>query len=236
LSIFSILKKILFKQDNELEFLNKPIISKIDLNLSSRNGIIKYSSDVIKINGNNNVLMIIVGINGSINGYMNKYFQIAKKANEIYGSTVFIFANDLMNWTNPKEFFNAIMNFIRESMVNKAEIKINIFGNSAGGSLAAFYSWEYPEIKNILLVNPPLNDMWELSINGLRAFTGYATLVFGQYDPNCKVAELFKQNEYLDIFNNIIIVKDANHEFKGMLKEFIDLPFLYSFNKVSVYV
>ena len=236
MSIFTTLKKILLRQKNELLFLNRPIISKIDLNLSSKNGLIKYSSDVVKFNGNNNVLMIIVGINGSINGYMNKYFWIAKKANEIYGYTVFIFANDLMSWTNPKEFFNAIMNYIRENMVNKAEIKINIFGNSAGGSLAAFYSWEYPEIKNILLVNPPLNDMWELSINGLRAFTGYATLVFGQYDPNCKVAELFTQNEYSDIFKNIILVKGANHEFRGMIKEFIDLPFFYLYNKVLVYV
>ena len=87
----------------------------------------------------------------------------------------------------------------------------------------------------MLLVNPPLNDMWELSINGLRSFSGYAALVFGQYDPNCELAELFKQNEYLDIFNDVIIIKNANHEFKGMLEEFINLPFQYLYNKVLLY-
>ena len=230
------LKKKLIKNRSDLFVFNKPMINKINLNLSTKNGRVIHKSDVIKLIGNNNVLMIIVGINGSIYGYMNKYLQIAKRANEIYGSTVFIFANDLIGWSNSKEYFNAMLNYIKENMENKSEIKISIFGNSAGGLLSAFYAWEFQEIDKMLLVNPPLNDMWELSINGLRTFTGCATLVFGQFDPNCNVSEIFKQSEYLDIFNKIILVKNANHEFKGMLEEFVGLPFQYLYNKIEFYV
>jgi pimeloyl-ACP methyl ester carboxylesterase len=215
-------------------FSQKPVINKIELSVSTPNGLEHYQSDVAKLDGNNNILVIIVGMNGSVYGYENKYFRIAKRANAIYGSTVFIFANDERNWYAPKNYIDAVMRYVRENMLNKTEIKIKLFGYSAGASFASYYAWEYPEISNLLLVNPPLMNSLELTINSVRAFSGNATLVVGKNDPYYKLGELFTLDKYSDIFNNVIIFDGADHFFKGLLNEFINLPFQYLYDRISI--
>jgi pimeloyl-ACP methyl ester carboxylesterase len=217
-------------------FLQEPVIQKIEINMDTKNGVEQYQSDVAKIDGKNDVLMIIVGMNGSIYGYENKYFRIAKRANTIYGSTVFIFANDERNWYNPKIFFNSIINYVKENMLNKSDIKIKLFGYSAGAAFASFCAYEYPEITNILLVNPPLLDYLELTINRMRLFSGKSTLVVGKNDPNYKLGELFTLDKYADIFNNVIMIDGADHYFKGLVNEFINLPFQYLYNRISIII
>jgi pimeloyl-ACP methyl ester carboxylesterase len=226
----------IISQTTEEGFLQQLAIHKIKLSIETKNGLEHYQSDVAKIDGGNDVLVIIVGMNGSVYGYENKYFQIAKRANAIYGSTVFIFANDERNWHNPKIYFNVIMNYVKENMLNKTEIKIKLFGYSAGAAFASYYAWEYPEITNLLLVNPPLMDHLELTISRMRSFSGNATLVVGKNDPSYKLGELFTLDKYADIFNNVIIFDGADHFFKGLLNEFIDLPFQYLYNRISIIV
>jgi pimeloyl-ACP methyl ester carboxylesterase len=217
-------------------FLQEPVIQKMEINMDTKNGVEHYQSDVAKIDGGNEVLVIIVGMNGSIYGYENKYFRIAKRANTIYGSTVFIFANDERNWYNPKIFFNAIINYVKENMPNKSDIKIKLFGYSAGAAFASYCAYEYPEITNMLLVNPPLLDYLELTINHMRLFSGNTTLVVGKNDPNYKLGELFSLDKYADVFNNVIIFDGADHFFKGLLNEFINLPFQYLYNRISILI
>lgn len=220
----------------EEDFLQEPVIQKIEINMDTKNGIEQYQSDVAKIDGGDDALVIIVGMNGSIYGYENKYFRIAKRANSIYGSTVFIFANDERNWYNPKIFFNVIMNYVKENMLNKSDIKIKLFGYSAGAAFASYCVYEYPEITNVLLVNPPLLDYLELTINHMRLFSGESTLVVGKYDPNYKLGELFTLDKYADIFNNVILFDGADHFFKGLLNEFINLPFEYLYDRISIII
>jgi pimeloyl-ACP methyl ester carboxylesterase len=138
------------------KFSQEPVINKIELSAATPKGIERYQSDVAKLDGGKDILVIIVGMNGSVYGYENKYFRIAKKANAVYGSTVFIFANDKRNWYEPKNYFNELMRYVRENVQNKDEIKIKLFGYSAGAAFASYYACEYPEITHLLLVNPPL--------------------------------------------------------------------------------
>jgi pimeloyl-ACP methyl ester carboxylesterase len=214
----------------------EPDIDKIEISVSTKNGLGHYQSDVAKWDGDNNVLVIIVGMNGSIKGYENKYFKIAKRANKIYGSTVFIFANDERNWYDPKIFFNAVMQYVRENTLAKNDLKIKLFCFSAGAAFASYYAWKYPEITNLLLVNPPLIDYLELTINGVRSFSGNSTLVVGKNDPSYKLGELFTLDQYSDIFNNVILFDGADHYFTGLLDEFINLPFQYLYDRISLYL
>jgi pimeloyl-ACP methyl ester carboxylesterase len=221
---------------NDVVFSQSPEINKIDINISTKKGYENFKFVVAKIDGKNDILLIIVGSNGSVNGYENKYFKIAKRANEIYGNTVFIVSNNERNWHSAKNCFNAIMTYLREHMSNSKGTKIKLFGVSAGATLASFYAWEYPEITDMLLVNPPLfRENMELTIKAIKLFTGNSTLIIGKKDPSYEFGELFTFDNYANIFNNVILFDNADHNFKGMINEFIDLPFRYLYNGISLY-
>jgi len=83
-----------FSLTTKERYSQKPVLNKMEYNISTKNGFKHCQSDVAKLDGNNEVLLIIVGYKGSVNGYQNKYFRIAQKVNETYGNTVFIFANN----------------------------------------------------------------------------------------------------------------------------------------------
>jgi pimeloyl-ACP methyl ester carboxylesterase len=208
----------------------------MEITISSKNGVEQYKSDVAKIDGGNDVLVIIVGMNGSVYGYENKYFRIAKRANAIYDSTVFIFANDERNWYEPKVYFSEIIKYVKKNTINLNNPKIKLFGYSAGASFASYCAWEYPEITDLLLVNPPLMNYLELTIDRMKAFSGKSTLVVGKNDPNYKLGELFTIGDYKEIFNNVVLFDGADHFFKGLLNEFINLPFQYLYKRISLLI
>jgi hypothetical protein len=112
LHIFDLFKKReIFSQDY---FINK-------INMPALDGSENYQFNSIIVNGEKDVLLIIVGINGSVKGYDNKYIKIAEKANKDHNNTVFIISNDLCNWNIPKNYFNAIMNYVTH-LTQKHEI------------------------------------------------------------------------------------------------------------------
>jgi pimeloyl-ACP methyl ester carboxylesterase len=221
-------KKEIFSQDY--------IINKI--NIPTQDGSENYQFDSVILNGEKDVLLIIVGINGSVKGYNNKYFRIAEKTNRIYNNTVFIISNDLCNWHTPKNYFNAIMNYVKENIPNNGETNIKLFGYSAGASLASYYAWEYPEIKEMLLVNPPLmKENIELTISGIKLFNGIKTFVIGKKDPSYEFSKILTlDNKYEGIFSDIIFLDNVNHNFKGSINEFIDLPFQYLYHRISLLI
>ena len=214
----------------------KQKICKIEKSISTQNGVRHYEFDALKINGNNDILLIIVGYNGSISGSENKYFRIAKRANEVYGNTVFIVDNNERNWDSPENYFNVIINYVKENTLSD-EIKIKLFGNSAGATLAISYAWKCPEITKMLLVNPPLfEENLELIADGIKLFGGSATLVMGKNDPSYELAKLFVQEKYTNIFKEIVFYDNADHKFKGLISEFVNLPFQYLYDRISLSV
>ena len=219
-------------ESNEFTSL-KQKINKIEQNVSTQNGVDHYKFDALKLSGNNDVLLIIVGYNGSINGYDNKYFKIANKANDLYGNTVFIIDNNEYNWHSPENFFHAIINYVKENTLNN-EIKIKLLGTSAGATLALSYAWKYPEIMKVLLINPPLfKENIELTVSGMKLYTGNVTLVIGKNDPSYEFGVLFTQEKYKNIFKKIVLYDNADHNFTGLINEYINLPFQYLYDRIS---
>jgi hypothetical protein len=70
----------------------------------------------------------------------------------------------------------------------------------------------------------------------MRLFSGNATLVVGKNDPSYKLGELFTLGKYTDIFNTVIMFDGADHFFKDLLDEFINLPFQYLYNRISIII
>ena len=89
----------------------------------------------------------------------------------------------------------------------------------------------------MLLINPPLfKENIELIINNMKLFTGNATLVMGKNDPSYELGKLFKQEIYKNTFTETVFIDNADHNFKGLINEFVNLPFQYLYGKISLLV
>ena len=177
---------------------------------------------------NKNALVIVVGMDSPLFGHENQYLKIAENANIKYGFTVFVFSNPASNWDIEDNGFSVVMNTVNENMADNCEVFY--FGFSAGASFAMFHAWKYPEIKRMLLVNPPMMVNLHKTIKGIVAFEGVSTLIIGEQDQSIGLGRIFERDIKKGGFDNIIIFPEADHQFTGKIDEFIGLPVLYLFD------
>jgi len=147
------------------------------------------------IEGNNKILLIKPGLNGSLTGYKDKYYNLATYINETYGYTI-ICTNNPHDKTHDT-LFDAIE--VIESYVNHMNFKdydIYYYGNSNGGIIGACNGYKYPSIKRMLLINPPLFINYHKMEEGIENFKGDKIIfIFGELDPSSKYTGL------LDLYN-----------------------------------
>ena len=169
--------------------------------------------------------VIIVGMDGSLYGDENRYLKMAQKANALHGYTIFGFCNPGSNWNLEDNGFSFIMNTVKNHMTESCEIYV--FGFSAGASFTIFHAWEYPDIKRILVVNPPLMVNYHKIVEGIRQFKGISTLIIGEQDQSISFGKIIERDQKASGFSDVIIYPKANHLFTGLTDELIDLPFTY---------
>jgi hypothetical protein len=170
------------------------------------------------VNGSNKVLLIVGGQDCSIYGYENKYLKMAYKYNEEYGVTVVVASNPY----NGENFLTSHMYVIHQLL--DGDITVVCMGVSNGARLLAQYSFLYGEIERLLLVNGPLNINWHKTKKGLDQYKGKRIdFVYGEKDPSIPYLELINTIvSETDI--NVKTVMGADHNFAGLLEEFLNLP------------
>ena len=149
------------------------------------------------INGNNNIVLIKTGREGTIYGYNNKYLELAKYINSKYGSTIFVSSNPSSNIAI-NQLDDAYM-LIEEYCSKKEFSKFQIYyiGISNGGLVGAWYGYKYSRIKRMLLINSPLMINYHKFKDGLISFNKEKiVLLYGSLDPSYKLVGL------LDCINN----------------------------------
>ena len=104
------------------------------------------------VEGNNTIVFIKAGQNGSLYGYQNKYIRMANNLNKKYGCSVICSSNPF-DGENPLD--NA-MEIIEEYAKKFDDYKIYYLGYSNGALIGAWYGINYPKIKRMALVNGPL--------------------------------------------------------------------------------
>ena len=183
------------------------------------------------IEGNNTILLIKAGQDGSMYGYENKYLTIARNINKEFGYTVICSSNPLRK-TNPLE---QAMEIIEDYCEQKGfdDYQVYYMGLSNGGYVGAAYAHLHPKIKRMLIVNMPIFINWHKIKDGMKQFNGeQATFIYGTLDPSYKYVEMLtllnKDNIKLEI------IKDADHNFAGKLDEFIALPNKYLINQQNI--
>ena len=178
------------------------------------------------IEGNNTIVFIKSGQNGSIYGYNNKYIKMAKRLNKKYKCTVICSSNPF-DGNNPLD--NAFT--VIEKYTSKFEdYKVYYLGFSNGALIGAYFGINYPKIKRMLLVNMPLIYDINLIKNNLNNFNNEkVTIVYGSLDYSINLLENIK-----DIKSNRVDIKvilNEDHYFSKDEEDFYSLTEKYLFYK-----
>ena len=172
-------------------------------------------------NKSSKVVLILTGVGGAPQGYENKYETIKNYLREDYN--VFVAISSSGVWKRPREHFDFIINFVKETMADDT-LTIYVFGNSAGGTIALWYSHSHPCIKRIVAVNPVLQINPHRINDGVKLFCNeFVKIIFGEKDISFAFAQLIKPNNKLEI----ISIPHADHSFTGVIDRFIELPIKY---------
>lgn len=188
----------------------------------------KFSDNIIInygiVNGDNTIVFIKAGQDGSLYGYQDKYIKMAKRLNQKYGCSVICSSNPF-DGRNPLD--NA-MEVIRDYAMKFDDYTIYYLGFSNGALIGAWFGINYPKIKRMALVNGPLMYNYHKTKQGAMSFNGERmTFIYGEYDQSIQFTELLSS-----LVNDVIkleIVKAEDHYFSKNENDFITIPDKYLF-------
>lgn len=162
---------------------------------------VKYAA----IGGEGDTVFIKTGRGGHIFGENSLYETIAAHINKTFGYSVMV-ADNPENETRDNPLTDD-MKFIEDSLGKRDIIYI---GSSAGANYGAWYGWQFPSIKKMLLVNPILNFNFHRMMECVKNFAGNITFALGDLDisfrwrvlipkeKNVKITELSGQGHCVD--------------------------------------
>ena len=176
------------------------------------------------VEGNNIIVFIKAGQNGSLYGYQNKYIKMAKRLNKKYGCSVICSSNPF-DGNNPLD--NA-MEVIEDYAKRFDDFKIYYLGYSNGALIGAWFGIKYPKIKRMDLVNGPLMYNLYKTKEGALSFKGESiNFIYGEYDQSIGYVELLKsiENDKIKVF----IEEGQDHHFSKSEEDFQKIPEKYLF-------
>jgi len=180
------------------------------------------------------VLLTVPGVDGSVDGFEDKYIKIAESIQEKYGAAIVRMANPFITSYHWESNIRQSLNYIienTEQITGHKDAEIRIMAHSAGAAIVAQTAWEYPEITRILLVNPATKLGIDKIKYGLSEFGGdRITIMFGSEDPSVgDVDEIAKISEAKNV--HTYTLEGVDHNFSGeSLEAFIAAPALYLFD------
>lgn len=176
------------------------------------------------VEGNNIIVFIKAGQNGSLYGYQNKYIKMAKRLNKKYGCSVICSSNPF-DGNNPLD--NA-MKVIEDYAKRFDDFKIYYLGYSNGALIGAWFGIKYLKIKRMTLVNGPLMYNLYKTKEGALSFKGESiNFIYGEYDQSIGYVELLKsiENDKIKVF----IEEGQDHHFSKSEEDFQKIPEKYLF-------
>lgn len=171
------------------------------------------------INGNNKIVFIKSGLGGDYLGYENKYLKIALRLKERHGCSVIVASNPNDGIKHIDIDKQIIEHYILEKHIYSPELFF--FGHSNGGIKGLELLNGGIVFKRMVLVNMPLM----INFHKTKHYIALApqteiVAIYGQHDPS------FPYVPFLDgkLHNvKVVNVQHANHNFRGMLNDFINL-------------
>ena len=183
--------------------------------------------EVSTIEGQSDIILLIVpGIDGSVDGYKNKYKTIAENINSRFGATVIRMSNPSnMAGLHLRNLFE-VLEFI-ENTYDLSTKTLYIMGHSLGAYMTSIVSPIFDYIDKILLINPATlidNDVFDDLSQRPRQLNIF---LISEQDPSFKLVDKFKE------VGTVYIQPNADHYFSDQSFEaFLSAPEKYLFEEI----
>jgi alpha/beta superfamily hydrolase len=168
------------------------------------------------------IFITLPGVDGSIDGYKNKYKQITENMQKEHGAATVRMSNPFISSSHWDSNIRQVLDYVlanKLAITEHEDIGVQIMAHSAGAAIIARIAWEYPEIKKLLLVNTAFKMNSESILNGLERYTGGVKFIFGNKDPSIDWAEMLKEKY------EVTVIDGADHNFSNeYIETFIRLP------------
>ncbi|MDQ2973661.1 MAG: hypothetical protein M3Q79_04250 [bacterium] len=163
------------------------------------------------------ILLLVPGVDGSVDGYDNKYVTIAESIHKKHGAAIVRIDNPFISSFHWESNIRRILDYIES---NKTEIcgnqsyELRIQAHSAGASIVATIAHEYSTISSLLLINIAMGLNTNGIIENIEHFQGNVTILMGDQDPS---VETVKQISFSDSSSQgqIVIAPNTDHNFSG---------------------
>lgn len=167
------------------------------------------------------VVIILPGVDGSVDGYQDKYIRMAEKIVMNQQKAVVRVSNDFITSFHWEDNFRQAIDYVNnnsQKLFNKDRVNIEVISHSAGASVAAWLAWEYPNITQLVLINTAAKLQPERILGGLGKYKNKAQLVYGSEDPSIDFiqelpstfevhtvqnADLYFSGDHLETFINL---------------------------------
>lgn len=168
--------------------------------------------------GNDKVVYIKAGMGGSHLGYEDKYLKIATRLHDKYDCSVICVSNPVPLPISVDK--KILCEFINVNGINNSEIFF--FGHSNGGVKGLELAANGVAFKRMVLVNMPLMLNFHKTVQWINASPETNIVaVYGEKDPSYQYIPFLQTKNFQNV--EIVKIADADHNFKGMIKEFIVL-------------
>lgn len=175
------------------------------------------NNQIAIVKGSTTMLFIKGGSGSTYYGYNNKYLDIARTINEKYGLTVTVSSNKLFSVIDLKAEFQSVFTALNN------HYQVLFAGVSSGAVAAIEQSPDIYDLQKLLLINPPFTISLPKVKKSLEAKKDATfNFVFGSNDPTYRFLPLL-DNVKSQSTINLKMVEGADHNFKGMEKEFKEL-------------
>lgn len=168
------------------------------------------------------IFLTLPGVDGSIDGYKNKYKRITDNMQKEHGVAAVRMSNPFISSSHWDSNIRQVLDYVlanKLAITGYEDMEIHIMAHSAGSSIITQIAWEYPEIKKLLLVNTAFKMNPDKILNGLAKYTGDVRLVFGSKDPSIDWAEKLKEDY------EVTFIDGADHNFSdNYIETFVKLP------------
>lgn len=171
------------------------------------------------ISGNEKIVFIKVGADGNIKGYKNKYLKMAHRVHEKTGATVICASNPYIENGHVAADKEMILKVVNE--MNFSEYTVSFLGTSDGAYHNLSLAQEISGVIKILCVNPSSVNLDDLEKKLLKLSSVNKILVYGSKDDEYSSLLHLKELNCENL--ELITIDGADHEFKGMLEEYITL-------------
>ena len=164
----------------------------------------------------NVVLLTIPGVDGSVDGYEDKYIRMVEGVRQIHNVAAVRIANPFItsfHWeSNPRRILDYISKNTEAITSSTGQPRMKIVAHSAGASIIA---------------NPALKLDSQAILAGLKKTEANVTIIFGEDDPSVSFSAALREDGH-----DVVVLEGVDHHFTGdSIMDFIKLPQEYLFRE-----